>query len=73
MDSDSDEFPSKSFTCVQQRKRRKATRIHSDSEASAQFARGRFAPLSSDSEDEFDDFLAGADRIDAGRRASPVG
>ena len=38
---DSDEFPSKSFTCVQQRKRRKATRVHSDSEASAQFAGGR--------------------------------
>ena len=55
VDSNSDEFPSKSFTCVQQRKRRKATMVHSDSEASAQFARGRFALLSSDSEDEFDD------------------
>ena len=83
VDSDSDDFPSKSFTCVQQRKRRKATRVHSDSEASAQFARGRFAPLSSDSEDEFNDFSAGADRIEVvarratcqvvGRRASPVG
>ena len=47
-----------SFICVPQRKRRKATRIHGDSEASAQFARGCFAPLSSDSEDELDDFLA---------------
>ena len=72
VDSDSDEFPSKSFTCVQQRKRRK-TRIHSDSEASAQFSRGRFAPLSSDSKSEVDDFFAGVDQIDAGRRALPEG
>ena len=47
VDSDSDEFPSKLFTCVQQGKRRKATRIHSESEASAQFSGGRFARLSS--------------------------
>ena len=83
VDSDSDEFPSKSFTCVQQRKGRKATRVYSDSEASAQFARGRFAPLLIDSEDEFDDFPAGADRIEvvarratcqvAGRQLLPVG
>ena len=37
-------------------------RVHNDSETSAEFARGRFALVSSDCEDEFDDFPAGADR-----------
>ena len=64
--------PSYSLVC-NRGKRKKATRTHSDSEASAQFSRGRFAPLSSDSEGEVDDFLVGDDQIDAGRRALPKG
>ena len=45
-----------SHSPVQQRKRRMATTVHSDSEASAKFAKGSLAPLSSDSEDDFVSF-----------------